>query len=177
MCQIKNFDRIKVVMSNDFYKNLRKNAMQNKISPKKFLDGLFKLDQKSADREAAEKNIKILRKPEVAKFLKSDKKILPYYAKFLSLTEFHLGQRRADKNKHKLAYKHFWNSYQAIKKYPGEWASYVKATLFYLQRKQISEKLIKECNPGNRPILKNFNSGLKERGGPSYMKDFLKSRK
>lgn len=57
-----------------------------------------------------------------------------------------------------------------------DWINYVKATIAYLDNDQVAvESLLNKIN-SNHSLVKNFITGLEERGFPDYTTDYSRDR-
>jgi hypothetical protein len=155
------------------YESLKKGLLDGTISLLSLRDKLIEFDQLTPGRDASPENLKFLYDPEIIKFIK-DAGAVEGYSRLLSFTEFHVAQRKAEKNAEE-AIAHFQKALESaqVDKTEGSWVAYVEGTLLYMQGKEIPEELIlKVSNDKNISILKKFNKGLKQRGYPSYKEDY-----
>ncbi len=165
-------------MQTEDHKKLKQMLIDKKINFENVRDKLLELDQNDIYRTTSESNLDFLLDPEVIKYVESssdsDKNI---YHNFLSLTEFHVGQRVVEDSK-EVAINHFKNalsSYEKCNEQSCSWSNYIKGTICYLEGNKIDEEIIYSIDEfANASILENLNHGLKTRGYPSYMEDYSK---
>ncbi len=160
---------------NHEYSLFKKSLLSGSLSFDELIDKLFALDQSTPARDASENNLRLMKDPEVVDWVNSHPEILDSYYVFLSLTEFHVGQRLAvagsdetlDHFKEALRFASFDSGGES-------WAAYVEGTILYMQAEQIPEALIikAEQEGRNGQILRNFNKGLAKRGFASYLEDY-----
>ncbi len=165
-------------MQTEEHKKLKQMLLEKNISFEDVRNKLLELDQNDIYRTAAESNLDFLTDPEILKYIENSSDIdKEFYHNFLSLTEFHVGQRLVEESKD-VALNHFKNALDSSEKCKDQscsWTNYIKGTICYLEGNKIDEEIIcaiEESNNAN--ILQNFNHGLKTRGYPSYMEDYTK---
>lgn len=150
---------------------LKKKLLTKEIDFIRVRDILLFRDQKDPARDLCEENLQFLKNPEIEEFIEKNEEYLDTYDRFLSVTEFHVGQRLAIKN-NPTAIDHFE---QALKLSKSEsWSSYIKGTILYMKGLEIPVELITGVKEEqNAKILQNFNKGLKNRGCQSYTDDYF----
>ena len=152
---------------------LKEKLLNGEISFGFLKDRLLENDQVDLERTASLKNLELLSQLELVGYVKENPEIIEEYYRFLSFTEFHVAQNFI-KNNESLSY--FENALLHAKKGKSDeaWVAYIEGTLLYLKGQPVPEELItKTIVSGNDLILNNFNNGLKERGIPSYLEDYL----
>lgn len=162
----------------DIYDSLKKRFLNGQINFFKVRDRLLELDQDTLDRENSDKNLDFLCDPEILNLVSESKESLIAYYKFLSFTQFHVGQRLAVKNLEDVV-SYFQQSLKNAKLGGSDesWCSYVEGTIIYIKGSQIPDSVIEKVKEyQNKNILINLNRGLLERGFPDYSKDYSFSK-
>jgi len=158
----------------DIYHSLKKDFINGQITFLEVRDRLLELDQNTLDRENSDKNLDFLNDPEILNLVSQSKENLTGYYRFLSFTEFHVGQRLA-MGKIEDASLHFRESLKNARLGESDesWCSYVEGTIIYIEGNQIPEDVIEKVKEEpNKNILVRLNKGLKERGFPDYKLDY-----
>lgn len=157
------------------YDLLKQEILNGKVSLEEVRDKLIEFDQSSPSRDASESNLKFLLDRSIVDYVHEHPEVLDGYNRLLSFTEFHVAQRLSAVEPIE-AIRHFEEAVRVAQKGGDEsWISYVQGSLLYMQNQEIPENIIAKVQiPRNAEILRNLNSGLRERGVPSYMEDYTK---
>lgn len=163
----------------DEYQLLKNELLSGKKSVLEVRNILKDKDQETSDRKASIKNLEFLLDNEVKDFiLLQDQEIIDRYYSFLSFTEFHVAQialiENSDIEKAKEYIQNALDNKNRLSKkeyYDNEWVNYLKATLLYLDEKEISSDLLENVGK-NKEVLERLNNGIKERGFPNYRIDY-----
>lgn len=156
------------------YEKLKSDILNGSLSFEKVQEKLFNLDQSTPSRDASEENLKFLRDPQIVEYAKQHPEIFGGYQNFLSLTEFHVAQNLA-LNDSAEAIEHFRKALESsLVESSDQWTAYIKGTLLYIEGKEIPEEIIARAGQSrNAQVMRNFNSGLRKRGRPSYKEDLF----
>ncbi len=163
------------IITNEYLK-IKNDLLSGILSIHDFRGKLLELDQSDCSRVRSINNLEILKDREVINFIfsKNDKETEDSYKKFLSFTEFHVGQIELI-NKNNNGIIHIKEALKLAEESDDDrWISYLKGTVFYLEGKEISEEILDSVKDldNNYKILKSFNVGLRERGSPDYSIDY-----
>ncbi len=163
------------IITNEYLK-IKNDLLSGILSIHDFRGKLLELDQSDCSRVRSINNLEILKDREVINFIfsKNDKETEDSYKKFLSFTEFHVGQIELI-NKNNNGIIHIKEALKLAEESDDDrWISYLKGTVFYLEGKEISEEILDSVKDldNNYKILKSFNAGLRERGYPDYSIDY-----
>ncbi len=163
------------IITNEYLK-IKNDLLSGILSIHDFRGKLLELDQSDCSRVRSINNLEILKDREVINFIfsKNDKETEDSYKKFLSFTEFHVGQIELI-NKNNNGIIHIKEALKLAEESGDDrWISYLKGTVFYLEGKEISEEILDSVKDldNNYKILKSFNAGLRERGYPDYSIDY-----
>lgn len=156
------------------YHILKSSFLNGNLSFEEVRNKLLDFDQETNEREASDDNLSFLKDPEIYNLVSKSEDDLNAYHGFLSLTEFHIGQRLAFQNSEE-AITFLQNSLNSAEtgKMDEGWISYIKGTLIYSTGKEIPQDVIEKVdNETNKNILEKLNQGLKERGFPDYKLDY-----
>lgn len=167
-------ENLKNKFENNIYSYLKRKFLNGELNFLEVRDKLLELDQENLDREGSDKNLDFLRDPEIFNLFSESKESLSVYHRFLSFTEFHIGQRLAMR-KIEDAISHFKESFKnaILGESDESWCSYIEGNILYMEGNQIPDSLIEKVKEEqNKNILINFNKGLKERGFPDYELDY-----
>ena len=163
------------IITNEYLK-IKNDLLSGILSIHDFRGKLLELDQSDCSRVRSINNLEILKDREVINFIfsKNDKETEDSYKKFLSFTEFHVGQiKLMDKNIEGLD--HVKKALDLAEEAGDDdrWINYLKGTCLYLNNQKIPTDIIDGVDLGNNhKILEAFNAGLKERGHPDYFLDY-----
>ncbi len=164
-----NIERIK-----NKYETLKEGLFNGTVSLNEVREKLIEWDQSTPTRDASSENLVFLRDPQIVKYVEDRPETKKGYNNFLSFTEFHVAQKIASNNPDE-AVIHFRKALESarVDESNESWAAYVAGSLMYMEGKEIPEDLIAKVEqPRNAQVLKNLNSGLKERGTVSYLEDY-----
>ncbi len=159
------------------YGLLKSGLLDGSLSLEKVRDRLVELDQATPTRDAADENLQFLKDPQIVDYVNQHPDATEGYNHFLSFTEFHVAQRLTlDNPIEAISYfKMALEDARATQSDSESWSAYVKGTLLYMEGKEIPEELIAKAEQSkNAQILRSFNRGLKLRGFPSYLEDYIK---
>ncbi|OGN27554.1 MAG: hypothetical protein A3A33_05030 [Candidatus Yanofskybacteria bacterium RIFCSPLOWO2_01_FULL_49_25] len=160
------------------YKSLKEGLLNGSVSLEEVRNKLIGLDQSTLPRDASVENLNFLYDPQIVDFLNQQQpEVVEGYGRLLSFTEFHVAQSLVANNPQG-AVDHFRKALESVRadQSVGSWTAYIEGTLLYMEGKEIPDDLIaRVVEPRNLEILKNFNAGLRERGTPSYEKDYSKN--
>jgi hypothetical protein len=156
------------------YDSLKYELIDGSISFGDLKSKLLEKDQSDLSRTASVENLEFLNDPQIIKYIEKNPTAIQGYYSFLNFTEFHVAQNIGSGSE---AIKYFESALLHAKK--GEtdidWIAYVEGTILYLHDKNIPEEIIEKTSvSGNDRILRNLNSGLRDRGSSSYLEDYSK---
>ena len=151
--------------------------LSGEIDQKTFLKATFELDQSDPGRKSSIRAADILIRSEVSNlFVGTDDEIDFYNIR--SITFFHKAQISLSEGQTEV----FKDLEQALTdaNQTGEdfrdWINYVQATIAYLKNDIEELEAFAENIHSNRELVQNFVNGLKERGFPNYVSDYLRPR-
>lgn len=156
---------------------LKDGLLSRRISAGQFLEAVMELDQATSARDHAEENIHLLTEPAVFKILEQATSSLDELHNLLSLSYFHVAQRKllGGDNSAKVD---FEKSLQSAEKIQNEdyrgWKDYVQATLSYMNQDiGALEEILSSIEEGpNKNIILNMIAGLKRYGNVDYKRDY-----
>ncbi|MBM3205147.1 hypothetical protein FJZ48_04205 [Candidatus Uhrbacteria bacterium] len=160
---------------------LKTRLLTGQLDPRGFVDAIRDLDQSNPTRDHSEANVSILTDPEVKHLLEADDKASLLYHSILSLSHFHVAQRKLMEGD-SAARESLQCALLAAKQIEEEgfdqWCGYIEATIAYMdgnrQKLESIESMLEE-GP-NRNIVRNMIRGLKKRGGIDYKEDYNNKR-
>ncbi len=164
-------------LENNKYYELKQLLIGGKISFIKLREILLEFDQSTSDRRAAKENKTFLLDPEVSAVLSNNEESKYGYYRFLGFTEFHIAQQAAITDSEKCV-DYLKKSIEFSTKGNSEdgWLAYLEGTLLYVEGQTIPESVISRVTSvKNKDILRRLNSGLENRGKPSYSEDYFNS--
>ncbi len=164
-------------MNKEEYADLKRRYLGGLINFCEVKERLYELDQADIYKAVAELNLEFLYDKDIITFVSSrndqDKE---EYNNILSLTEFHVGQKLVA-DYQEIAVEHFRKALESSLLCPCniDWSNYLTGTITYLEGERIDEYLIDSIEDSNNAnTLRNFNNGIRSRGYPSYMEDYIK---
>jgi hypothetical protein len=161
---------------------LKQKFLSGQMGPAEFRNALLELDQSTPDRKQSLENLKLLEDEAVVSFIEQQsQEIQNGYYRFLSFTQFHVGQyvacEQRDQEKALGYFKATLDSFEKAgvdEDYTEEWGIYIKGTIAYFKN---DLEALKECHSlistgKNGPVLHVLIQGIEKRGTPSYIEDY-----
>lgn len=156
---------------------LKDDLLNGRISPADFVDRVMELDQATTTRDQAEINVRLLTDPSVLKAFEQDEESTFEFNNLLSLSYFHVGQRKLLSGDME-AKSDFEKALAAAEKIGDEsyeqWRHYIRATIAYLDKDIPKlERIAGQMEDNrNKNIVLNMISGLRQYGEIDYRRDY-----
>lgn len=156
---------------------LKANLLDGRLSPSEYIAQILELDQSIPTRDHAEENVRVLTDPAVLPILEQDKDAAFELRNLLSLSYFHVGQRKLTAGNEQ-GKSDFEAALRAAEKITDEgyeqWRHYIQATMAYIDKDiPALERIVGEMEDGgNRNIVLNMIEGLRKYGSVDYRRDY-----
>lgn len=156
---------------------LKASLLGGRLSPSEFIAQILELDRSIPTRDHAEENVRVLTDPAVLPMLEQDEDTAFELYNLLSLSHFHVGQRKLAVGNEQ-GKSDFEAALRAAEKITDEgyeqWRRYIQATMTYIDKDiPALERIAGEMEAGsNKNIVLNMIHGLQQYGNIDYRRDY-----
>lgn len=156
---------------------LKASLLSGQLSPSEFIAQILQLDQSIPTRDHAEENVRVLTHPAVLPILEREKDAKFALHNLLSLSHFHVGQRKLAAGNEQ-GRNDFEAALRAAEKITDEgyeqWRLYIMATIAYIEKDiPTLERIASEMEASvNKNIALNMIKGLRQYGNVDYQRDY-----
>jgi hypothetical protein len=159
----------------DIFDKLKNDLCSGQITPEDFLDTVMELDQSDPRRISAIRAVEILSNPEVESFFINTDESENFY-NTRSISYVHKAQIRLSEGDTNVEDDLQNALSDSVKTDLEDWSNYIKATIAYLANDLEALKALVDTIIDNNALVRNFITGLEDRGHPDYLADCSKSR-